>query len=154
MTDPEMNAPTLKKMIRPIFVAMLVVVPGLSGCIGAFDPQVDTASPVAPRVAALVEANRTFPRWEDFPKTEAAPQPAQLATRVNTLRATGGALAGEVERLEWTLADPETFQRDVAARIDAVQASPASIETLADIEARAAALRARATPPPPIDRRN
>ncbi|CAN5393013.1 hypothetical protein BH10PSE1_BH10PSE1_20510 [soil metagenome] len=153
MTDPEMNVRALKKMSRPIMFATAALGSlAISGCVGAFDPEVNAASPVAPRVVALVEANRSYPRWEDFPKTEAPPEPAQIAGRVNTLRATGGALAGEVERLEWTAGDPETLQRDVAARIDATEASPASIETTAAIEARAAALRARAAAPPRIDR--
>lgn len=153
MTAPEMNVRALKKMSRPILIATAVVGGGLlSSCAGAFDPAVDASSPVAPRVLALVEANRTYPRWEDFPKAEAPPEPVQVAARVNTLRATGGALAGEVQRLEWTLGDPAVFQRDVAARIDATHASPESIQTTADIEARAAALRERAKAPPPIDR--
>ena len=153
MTDPEMNARVSKKMDRPVLVlAALAGGFGLTGCVGAFDPEVDAASPVAPRVVALVEANRTYPRWEDFPKATPVPEPVQVAARVNTLRATGGALAGEVERLEWTLGDAEAFQREVAARIAATPVSPEAVQTTEDIEARAAALRARATPPPPIDR--
>lgn len=153
MTDPEMNVCARKKILRPVLLAaMLAGGVCLSGCVGAFDPQVDAASPVAPRVVALVEANRSYPRWEDFPKATPAPEPVQVAARVNTLRATGGALAGEVERLEWTLGDAEAFQRDVAARIAATPVSPEAVQTTEDIEARAAALRARATAPPPIDR--
>ena len=148
-----MNVHALKKMSRPIMIATSVVAASLlSSCAGAFDPAVDASSPVAPRVLALVEANRTFPRWQDFPKAEAPPEPVQVAARVNTLRATGGALAGEVERLQWTLGDPAAFEREVAARINASQPSPESIQTTADIEARAAALRERAKAPPPIDR--
>ncbi|CAN5316274.1 hypothetical protein BH09PSE1_BH09PSE1_01040 [soil metagenome] len=148
-----MNVRALKKMSRPIMIAAAVGVgPGLTACVGAFNPDVDAASPVAPRVVALVEANRTYPRWEDFPKATPPPEATEFAASVNTLRATGGALAGEVERLEWTLGDPAAFQRDVAARIDATEVSPASIQTTADIEARAAALRARAAAPPPVDR--
>lgn len=153
MSATEMNVRALKKMSRPIMIATAVLAGGLlSSCAGAFDPSVDASSPVAPRVLALVEANRTFPRWEDFPKAEAPPEPVQVAARVNTLRATGGALAGEVERLQWTLGDPAVFERDVAARINASQPSPEAIQTTADIEARAAALRERAKAPPPIDR--
>lgn len=153
MTGPEMNVRVLKKMSRPILIATAVASSGLlASCAGAFDPAVDTSSPVAPRVLALVEANRTYPRWEDFPKAEAPPEPVQVAARVNTLRATGGALAGEIERLEWTLGDPAAFERDVAARVDATEASAASVETSEAIDARAAALRERAKAPPPIDR--
>lgn len=148
-----MNVFAPKKMSRPILIAAAVAGSGLlSSCAGAFDPAVDASSPVAPRVLALVEANRTFPRWQDFPKAEAPPEPVQVAARVNTLRATGGALAGEVERLQWTLGDPAAFEREVAARVNASQPSAEAIQTTADIEARAAALRERAKAPPPIDR--
>jgi len=153
MTDPEMNVFAVKNMARPLLVlSMMLFGSGLAGCVGVFDPEVDATSSVAPRVLALVEANRAFPRWEDFPKETPALEPGQVATRVNTLRATGGALAGEVGRLEWTLGDPAALEREVAARMDATEVSPASIQTTADIEARAAALRARAAAPPPIDR--
>ncbi|WP_395652417.1 hypothetical protein [Brevundimonas sp.] len=153
MTDPEMNARVSKKMDRPVLVlAALAGGFALTGCVGAFDPEVDAASPIAPRFVALVEANRTYPRWEDFPKATPVPEPVQVAARVNTLRATGGTLAGEVERLEWTLGDAEAFQREVAARIAATPVSPEAVQTTEDIEARAEALRARAAAPPPIDR--
>ena len=154
MTDPEMNVRAPKKMFRPVVVlaGVTLCAVGLAGC-GSFDPAMDAASPLAPRVQALVEANRTYPRWENFPATTPAPEPAQLAAQVNTLRATGGALAGEVSRIEWTLGDPEAFQRDVTARLDAAQMSPASAQTNSDIEAYAARLRERAKAPPPVDRR-
>lgn len=148
-----MNVCALKKMIRPAAAASLVLGAGaLSACAAAFDPAMDPSSPLAPRVQALVEANRSYPRWEDFPRAEAPPEPVQVAARVNTLRATGGALAGEVSRIEWTLGDAGEFEQQVAARVDAAQASPESIETTEQIEARAAALRERAKAPPPIDR--
>ena len=143
----------VKKISRLILAAAAVSGGGLaSGCAGAFDPAIDESSPVAPRVLALVEANRTYPRWEDFPKAEAPPAPELVAARVNTLRATSGALAGEVARIEWTLGDPAAVEAEVAARVDAAEASPESIETSEAIEARAAALRERAKAPPPIDR--
>ena len=102
---------------------------------------------------ALVDANRVYPRWENFPPSpQNLPQPVELAARVNTLRATSGALAGEVERLEWTLGDPVEFEREVNSRIDASRMSPITARTAAEIEAYAAALRARAKAPPPIPR--
>lgn len=153
MSAGEMNVFALKKMVRPCLVAGAALGAGaLSACAGAFDPEVDPTSPLAPRVQALVAANRSYPRWEDFPRAEAPPEPVQVATRVNTLRATGGALAGEVSRIEWTLGNAADFEREVASRVDAAQASPESIETTEQIEARAAALRERAKAPPPIDR--
>lgn len=150
-----MNAPLAKKMMRSMIPALagLSAAAGLSGCVGAFDPATDASSPVAPRVQALVDAHRVYPRWEDFPPSpQNLPQPVELAARVNTLRATSGALAGEVERLEWTLGDPVEFEREVNRRIDASHMSPVTARTAAEIEAYAASLRERAKAPPPIPR--
>ena len=78
-----MNAPIRK------FAAVLSVVvatTALTACVGVFDPETDPTSPVAPRVQALVDANREYPRWADFPKSpEPEPAPALIAARVATL---------------------------------------------------------------------
>ncbi len=125
----------------------------LGGCVGAFDPEADASSPLAPRVQALVDANRGYPRWADFPKSPTdLPTTVEVASRVNTVRATGGALAGEVSRIDWTLTDPEAFARDMEARVAAAQPAPATVQTQAEIEALAERLRRRAAPPPPITR--
>lgn len=137
--------------------ALCVVLSGtalLSACAGAQAARTDAASPIAPQVQAMVEANREYPRWEDFPKAAPAPEPAQIATQVNTLRVSSGALAGEVSRLEWlTSGDAEAFTQSVRARIAATRVDPASAETQAEIEARLRAARERGRAPPPVDRR-
>ena len=146
-----MNAPTWKKMAAPL---MVVLAAPLAGCVGAFDAGADATSPVAPRVEALVEANRHYPRWEDFPRAEAPPEPARIAAEVNTLKATGGALAGEVARIDWTLTDdPAAFTAAVRARIDAVEVAPVTAQTQAELDAFLAAARERGRAPPPVDRR-
>lgn len=147
-----MNAPIRK------FAAVLaaaVASAALTACVGAFNPQTDPTSAVAPRVQALVDANREYPRWADFPRSiEPEPEPAQIAARVNTLRVSGGALAGEVSRIEWTLnEDPAAFAAATQARVDAVQVDPVTQETAAEIEAFARSLRERGQAPPPIPRR-
>jgi hypothetical protein len=152
MTGPEMNAPIRK------FAAVLaaaVASAGLTACVGAFNPQTDPASPVAPRVQALVDANREYPRWADFPKSlEPEPEPAVIAVRVAALGVSGGALAEEAARIEWTLnEDPAAFAEGVRARVDAVQVAPATQATAAGIEEFARRLRERGRAPPPIDRR-
>ena len=151
-----MNARAPKKMMRPVITLLACVSAALilSGCVAVFDPETDASSPVAPRVQALVDSNRVYPQWENFPPSlQNLPQPVELAARVNTLRATSGALAGEVARLEWTPIDPVAFQRDVDGRIDASRMAPINARTPAEIEAYAAALRARGKAPPPIPRR-
>lgn len=147
-----MNAPIRK------FAAVLaaaVASAGLTACVGAFDPATDPTSPVAPRVQALVDANREYPRWADFPRSiEPEPEPAMIAARVDTLRVSGGTLADEVSRIEWTLnEDPAAFAEGVRARVDAVPVAPVTQDTAAEIEEFARRLRERGQAPPPIPRR-
>lgn len=135
--------------------AVALATGGLGGCVGAFDPQTDATSPVAPRVQALVEANRVYPRWADFPRsTEAAPEPAVIAARVGSLNRTGGELAEAVARLDWTLTeDPAAFAAATRARVEAVPVAPVTQETAAEIEEFARQARARGEAPPPVPRR-
>jgi hypothetical protein len=147
-----MNAP-----IRKIAAVMSAFVAsgGVTACVGSFDPAMDAGSAMAPRVQALVAANREYPVWGDFPRSpEPAPEPVAIAAQVNTLRVTGGALAGEVSRIDWqTTDDPETFVAAVQARIDAVPVAPVTQETLAEIEDFVRRARERGRAPPPVDRR-
>ena len=155
MTTSEMNARDMKKMMRPMLTgsALAVLAGSLGACVGSFNPETDASSPVAPRVQALVDANRVYPQWENFPRSsDPVPQPAQIAQQVNTLRATGGALAGEVSALQWQNGDSAAFEREVAARVAATPVAPATAQTAAEIEAYAQTLRNRAKAPPPIRR--
>lgn len=152
-----MNAPVRKIVILPRSVLLAAVVAVvLSGCVGAFDPRTDATSPLAPRIQALVDANREYPRWSDFPRDTAPPPPAaQVGQRVAALKSTGSGLSDEVARLEWLSdGDAEGFARDVRARVDAVPVAPVTQETQAEIDAFARRLRERGRAPPPIDRRD
>jgi len=128
---------------------------GLASCAGSFNPQTDATSPIAPRVQALIDANREYPRWADFPRSvDPVPEPMAIAAHVNTLRVTGGALAGEVSRIDWTLTDdPAVFAAGVRARVDSVAVSPVTQETQAEIDAFVRRARERGRAPPPMDRR-
>ena len=147
-----MNAP-----IRKIAAVMsaIVVSGGLTACAGSFDPAAAPDSPVTPRIQALVDANSAYPDWADFPRSlEPAPEPVAISAQVNTLRITGGALAGEVSRIDWqTTGDPAEFVAAVQARIDAVPVAPVTAETLAEIEEFVRRTRERGRAPPPVDRR-
>ena len=147
-----MNAP-----IRKVAAALAAAVASaaLTACVGAFNPRTDPTSPVATRVQALVDANREYPRWADFPKSfEPEPEPAAIAARVDTLRVSGGTLADDVSRIEWTLnEDPAAFAAATQARVDAVQVAPVTQDTAAEIEEFARSLRERGRAPPPIPRR-
>ncbi|HYC98327.1 hypothetical protein [Brevundimonas sp.] len=152
MTAPDMNAPIRK------FAAVLtaaVATAGLTACVGAFNPETDPTSAVAPRVQALVDAHREYPRWADFPKSlQPEPEPAVLAARVGALNASRGSLADEVARIEWTLTeDPAAFAAATQARVEAVQVAPVTQETAAEIEEFARRTRERGRAPPPVPRR-
>jgi len=147
-----MNAPN-RKIAALLFA--IVASGGLAACAGSFDPAMDARSPIAPRVQALVDANRVYPRWADFPRAaEPMPEPLVFAARVSSLRDTGGALAGEVSRIDWqTAGDPAVFAAEVQARIDSVQVAPVTGETLAEIDEFVRLTRERGRAPPPIERR-
>ena len=147
-----MNAPIRK------FAAVLSVVvatTALTACVGAFDPETDPTSPVAPRVQALVDANREYPRWADFPRSlEPEPAPALIAARVATLETTGGELAQAAARIEWlSTGDATAFAESVRERVAAVQVAPVTEQTAAEIEEFVRRTRERGRAPPPVDRR-
>jgi len=147
-----MNAPIRKSAA---VMSAIVASGGLTACVGSFDPVTDASSPVAPQVQTLVDANREYPVWADFPKSsQPLPEPVVIAAEVNTLRVTSGALAGEVSRIDWQITDdPAEFAAEVQARIDAVPVAPVTRETQAEIEAFVQRTRERGRAPPPVDRR-
>lgn len=143
-----MNAHRAKKT-----AALILAAGAVSGCAGAFEATTDATSPIAPRVQALVDANRAYPRWADFPNASTTTPPAiEVASRVRGLASQGTAVTDEAARIEWTLGDPATLANEITARVDAQQISPVTAETQAEVEAFAADARRRATAPPPIDR--
>ena len=147
----------MNALIRKIAATATAMAAGgaLTACVASFDPETDARSPVAPRVQALVDANREYPRWADFPRsTEPLPAPMAIAARVNTLKVSGGARAGEVSRIDWqTTGDPAAFAAEVQARVDSVPVAPVTAETQAEMEAYLRRARERGRAPPPIQRR-
>lgn len=147
-----MNAP-IRKIAASIAAGLASAAMG--GCVGSFEPATDPSSPVGQSVQALVDANREYPRWADFPKSaEAPPEPARIAGQVNTLRIAGNTLATETARIDWQVgSDPDQFSAAARARIDAVPVGPVTQETQAEIEAFLRQTRERGRAPPPVDRR-
>lgn len=147
-----MNAP-IQKFAAAALAACLAGT--LSACAGRFDPDTDASSPVAPRVQALVEANREYPRWSDFPKVvEPLPQPMAIAAQVNALKIGGAALAADVSRLDWQgTGDPEGLAAEARARVAATPVAPVSAQSQAEIEEYVRRARERGRAPPPVDRR-
>lgn len=138
-------------MKRIVLPAVLV---SLSACAGAFSPNTDPTSPIAPRVQALVDANRHYPSWENFPSAPTeVPTGAEVAARVDGLQGRSQGLSQEVGRIDWVLGDAETLAAETRAKVEAVPTSPDSAQTQAEIEAFAQRLLERAKAPPAIDRR-
>lgn len=146
-----MNALLLKKTGWTAALAAGLV---LGGCVGAFDPKTDPTSPLAPRIQQLVDENRQYPRWADFPHSSTPlPPPAEIAANVGRLEGRNAVLTAETARIDWTLnSDPAAFIAQVNRRVDASQMSPQTLKTAEEIEAYAEELRQRAKAPPPIDR--
>lgn len=151
MTGVEMNVFLSKKTI---LLAMTGLLLPAGGCVGSFDPQTDATSPLAPRIQQLVDANRNYPRWADFPAAPTdVPQPAQVAANVGALNADSGALAGQVAQIDWTMdSDPTAFIESIQQRFDPAKMAPIGAQTPEEVEAFAETLRRRAAAPPPIDR--
>lgn len=147
----------MNALIQKIGSVLLLAVcaSALTACASSFNPRTDETSPVAARVQALVDANREYPRWTDFPKsTEPAPTPTAIAAEVNTLRVTRGALAGEVARIDWTLTDdPAAFAEALRARVAATAIAPVTQQTQAEIDEYLRRARERGRAPPPVTRR-
>ena len=151
MTGVEMNVFLSKKTILPAMTGLLLLT---GGCVGSFDPQTDATSPLAPRIQHLVDANREYPRWADFPAAPTdMPQPAQVAAKVQALNAGSGVLATQVAGIDWTLDnDPAAFVESINRRFDPARMAPLGAQTPEEVEAFAETLRRRAAAPPPIDR--
>lgn len=147
-----MNASVIKKMSRLAFTAVAALT--AAGCAGSFVGKGTQDAAMAPTVETLVAANRSYPRWADFPRASTdLPTDAEVASRIGGLSTTGSALAADVARIDWLLGDPAAFAEAVNRRIDAHAMAPITAGTLAEIEAFAEAARRRAEAPPPIPRR-
>ncbi|HEV2082875.1 MAG TPA: hypothetical protein VGR32_10560 [Brevundimonas sp.] len=150
MTGPEMNASAFKK--TGVLVAGAAVV-ALGGCRTALDAAESADPAESARIAEIVNANRTFPRWEDFPRAGTdGPTIDQVRAEVGALRADGAALQARIAATP-PVDDPTGFEAEVRARVDAVPISPDTQRTREQIDAFARGLRERARAPAPIPRR-
>ncbi|MFA4899846.1 MAG: hypothetical protein WC563_10000 [Brevundimonas sp.] len=137
-----------------ILIAAAAIATPLSGCIGASASKTEAVSPLAPRIQELVDANRRYPRWEDFPAAPTdLPPVTQVASNVQRLQGDSATLTSEIARIDWTLGDAEALAAETRAAVNAVPVSPDAVRTQADVEAFAQSLRDRAKAPPPLDRR-
>ena len=150
MTGPEMNASAPKKTGVPIALAALAA---LGGCTTALDTAESGDPAETVRIAEIVNANRVYPRWEDFPAPGTdGPTVDQVRAEVGALRADGAALQARIAAMP-AVDDASCFEADVRARVDAVPVSPDAQRTREQIDSFARDLRDRARAPAPIPRR-
>lgn len=143
-----MNARTLKFGIGLFSAATL------GACASAPTPEGSAPPELNARVQALVDANRTYPRWADFPPAPTGlPSDAEIASAVASTRAERAALSQEVAAIDWSLEDPEAFAAATRERVDSTRVAPITQQTRETLDAWAAALRERGRAPPPVRRR-
>ena len=121
----------------------------LSGCVGNpfEDAKVDPRSPIAKEIPRMVRADAAYPTFAAVP---AVPKDVRPHKQYGIAAGESDQAAADLERAtaenSWTLQHTtETFAADARATVG--PDLPAA--TTADTEAFAAALRKRATPPPP-----
>jgi hypothetical protein len=156
MTCDETNGDGRKIMTlglrRSALAALAATAAGLSGCasMDPFEREVDPSSPAAAEVRRVVDAQREYPRWSEFPKApQDVPQPAEFAVQVASLQQSQNALMADAARIEWYLTgDTSAWARVARSAIDPQYAQPAPPNAAAEAEAWARALRERAVPPP------
>ena len=149
MTGLKMNASAMK------ILAISAVCASLAACGSRFAAETEPTSSLSGRIQGLVDANREYPRWADFPAMPTdVPQPEAIAAQVAGLDRTGQALDQSVAAIDWTLTeDPNAWAAGVRSRVEGARMSVGTARTAAEIEAFAQSLRERSEPPPPIDPR-
>ncbi len=92
----------------------------------------------------------TMPKWAEFPVVPTdVPTAADIKARVNAEQAVQKQLNAEVAALVWDRQEPDQIRADLSGRIDLKHAGAVDeAMTPAQMEALAAALRAKAAPPP------
>ncbi|NBB51632.1 hypothetical protein GVN24_25440 [Rhizobium sp. CRIBSB] len=138
-----------KKIIAMVGLAAACFTAGCAG--GAPAGQADET--LDPGIAALVEANRSYPQWSAFPAEPSdIPTDAAMAARVSTLKVSAGTLAGEASRIQWLLDNADAYEAGVRSRLARIPVSPDAAATSVEIEAFQQRLRDRGRAPPPVDR--
>lgn len=92
----------------------------------------------------------TKPRWAEFPAPpEGVPTPAEIKLRVNAQLAKRRQLNAETAALVWDKQEPDAIAAEAKGHLDPAYLQPVDpIMTPQQIDAFAAALRAKAAPPP------
>ena len=124
---------------------------GLSACVGNpfADAQVDPRSPIAKEVATSVKPDAPYPTFAAIPGRPKDVRPVrQFGVAATQIDKAAADLAQQTADDKFTLQNTETFAAE-AQKAAGPEASPTQAQQAAETEAFAAALRKRATPPPP-----
>lgn len=136
--------------------AAVVLVGTTSGCM-AYDPfnrDIDPNSAAAQRVAELARADRTYPRWSQFPAApQNVPTDTDIRNQVLGLEAAELQLNREVSAIDWTLdeSDGAPWASRTLNRIDPRLSRPADPQAVQEALAWAERMRERSVAPPPIN---
>ncbi len=111
---------------------------------------VDTTSPAAAEVARKAAEPRPWPTFADIPEVPADVRNSDAwRAAVQDQEAEGAATAQSAAESNWSLTATEAFAAQQRAKVAEVPVHAPTAAEIAESEAYARALRARATPPPP-----
>ena len=111
---------------------------------------IDPASPAAAEVAKRAEEARPWPTFADIPPLpEDVRDSAAWKSAVQDQEAEGLYTARNAAEETWSLTATEAFAAEQRAKVAEVDVHAPTDAEIAESEAYARALRARATPPPP-----
>jgi hypothetical protein len=139
------------------FPVSMAIVTAIGGCAHApmlTNPLaaggVNRESSVSAEVTAATHAEGSFPRFSQVPAipTDVRPAPA-WRTAVVSEWGQKRQTERQAAAIPFTLANTEAWAQRTRAKIPASQTTPPAPDAASQIEAFAAAERARATPPPP-----
>lgn len=123
----------------------------LCGCIGNpfADAKVDARSPIAKEVASSVKPDAPYPAFSAIPARPKDLRPVrQYGVAANAVDKAAADLTAQTSPDKFSLQDTETFAAE-AQKAAGPEAAPSQAQQANETEAFAAALRKRATPPPP-----
>jgi hypothetical protein len=123
----------------------------LGGCISNpfTDAQVDPRSPIAKEVATTVKPDAPTPTFASIPARPKDVRPVrQFGVAAQQVDKAAAELAVQTADDKFTLNNTETFAAEAQAAAG-TEAAPTQAQQAAETEAFAAAMRKRATPPPP-----
>lgn len=113
------------------------------------DAAIDPGSSAAPAVAAAIAEPGPWPTFADIPDLPADLRSAESwRDAVAQQEADGLSARRDAAEETWSLTATEAFAADLRARVDEVDVHAPTDAEMAESDAYARALRARATPPP------